>query len=107
MVTPQFAHIGMDHIVQTTRVLCIMKPTTMSARKHIERAKDHGMFIDATLGRRFRSVILLDEGTVVTSCIKPLTLLKRFSLTPDQFPTNAEEDDKMDLIELDENEEEV
>jgi regulator of extracellular matrix RemA (YlzA/DUF370 family) len=106
MATAQFAHIGMNHIVQTTRVLCVMKPTTKTAKRYIERAKERGQFIDATLGRHYRSVLLLDDGTIVTSCIKPLTLMKRFSLTPDQFPTNAAEDDAMDLLELDEDEEE-
>ena len=105
MVTPQFAHIGMNHIVQTTRVLCIMKPTTMSARRYIDRSKERGMFIDASLGRNHRSVILLDDGTVVVSCIKPLTLLKRFSLSPDQLPTDAAADDAMDLIGMDDDEE--
>ena len=104
MATAQFAHIGMNHIVQTTRVLCVMKPTTKSARRYIERAKERGMFVDATLGRHYRSVLLLDDGTIVTSCIKPLTLMKRFALTPDQFPSNAEEDDAPDLLELDEDE---
>ena len=105
MATPQFAHIGMNHVIQTTRVLCIMKPTTMTARRYIDRSKERGMFIDASLGRHYRAILLLDDGTVVASCIKPLTLMKRFSLTPDQFPTNAEEDDALDLIELDEDEE--
>jgi len=65
------------------------------------------MFIDASLGRHYRSILLLDDGTVVASCIKPLTLLKRFSLTPDQFPTDASADDAMDFIEVDEDEEET
>lgn len=106
MATPQFAHVGMNHIVQTTRVLCIMKPTTMSARRYIDRARDRGMFVDASLGRHYRSVLLLDDGTVVVSCIKPLTLMKRFALTPDQYPTSAVADDAEDLIEMDEDEEE-
>ena len=105
LATPQFAHIGMNHIIQTTRVLCVMKPTTMSARRYIDRSKERGMFIDASVGRRFRSILLLDDGTVVASCIKPLTLMKRFSLTPDQFPTDPVADDAMDLIEVDEDEE--
>ena len=99
MVAPQFAHIGMNHIIQTTRVLCVM-----SARRYIDRSKERGMFIDASVGRRFRSILLLDDGTVVASCIKPLTLMKRFSLTPDQFPTDPVADDAMDLIEVDEDE---
>ena len=107
MASAQFAHIGMNHIVQTTRVLCVMKPTTKSSKRYMDRAKERGQFIDATLGRRFRSILLLDDGTIVASCIKPLTLMKRFALTPDQFPTNAVEDDAMDLLELDEDEEET
>lgn len=107
MATAQFAHIGMNHIVQTTRVLCVMSPRTKTSKRYIERAKERGQFIDATLGRHYRSILLLDDGTIVASCIKPLTLQKRFALTPDQFPTNATEDDAMDLLELDEDEEEI
>ena len=103
-VTAQFAHIGMNHIVQTSRVLSVMPPITKTAQRFVALAKERGQFIDATLGRTRRSVILLDDGTIIGSCIKPLTLMKRFSLNPEQFPTNAEEDDAMDLLELDEEE---
>lgn len=107
MATAQFAHIGMNHIVQTTRVLCVMIPTTKTTKRYIDRAKERGQFVDATLGRHFRSVLLLDDGTIIVSCIRPLTLMKRFSLDPEQFPTDAAEDDAMDLIEMDEEEEET
>ena len=33
MATAQFAHIGMNHLVQTTRVLCVMVPTTKTAKR--------------------------------------------------------------------------
>lgn len=105
MATAQFAHIGMNHIVQTTRVLCVMKPTTKTSKRYIDRAKERGQFIDATLGRHYRSILLLDDGTIVASCIKPLTLMRRFALTPDMFPNDAAEDDATDLLELDEDEE--
>ena len=105
MATAQFAHIGMNHIVQTTRVLCVMKPTTKTSKRYIDRAKERGQFIDATLGRHYRSILLLDDGTIVASCIKPLTLMKRFALNPEQFPSDAAEDDAMDLLEMDEDEE--
>ncbi len=104
MATAQFAHIGMNHLVQTTRVLCVMVPTTKSSKRYIDRAKERGQFIDATLGRHYRSVLLLDDGTIVTSCIKPLTLMRRFALNPEQFPSDPVEDDATDLLELDEEE---
>ena len=58
MATAQFAHIGMNHLVQTTRVLCVMIPTTKTAKRYIDRAKERGQFIDATLGRHYRSILL-------------------------------------------------
>ena len=97
-----FAHIGMNHIVQTNRVLTIMTPNTNTAKRYMTRAKERGMLIDASLSRKHRSILLLDDGTVVISCIRPFTLLKRFSMTPDQFPETPEEDDAMELLELDE-----
>lgn len=102
----QFAHIGMNHIVQTNRVLCIMEPGTRTANRYKERAKERGMHVDATVARKCRSILLLDDGTVVSSCITPFTLLRRFSLPPDQLPTSPAEDDAMDLLELDDEEEE-
>lgn len=96
-----FAHIGMNHIVQTSRVLCIMRPGTKSARRYLDLSKDRGMFIDASVGRSFRSILLMDDGTVIASCISPMTLLKRFTLTSDELPTDAAADDAMDLIEVD------
>ena len=103
----QFAHIGMNHLVQTNRVLCVMKPSTKTAKNYVMHAKARGMFVDASLGRHYRSILLLDDGTVVASCIKPLTLLKRFSLDPRDYPTDPVQDDATDLIEEDEDEEEL
>lgn len=105
MATAQFAHIGMNHIVQTTRVLCVMTPNTKTAKRYIDRAKERGQFIDATLGRHYRSILLLDDGTIVSSCIKPLTLMKRFALNPEQFPSSAADDDASELLETDDDDE--
>lgn len=61
------------------------------------------MFIDASVGRKRRSILLLDDGTVVATCINPMTLLKRFMLNnADDLPTDAAADDALDLIEMDE-----
>lgn len=102
MATAQFAHIGLNHVVQTSRVLCIVNPRTATSKRYLERAKERGQYIDASLGRKVRSMLILDDETVIASCIKSLTLMKRFSLTPDQLPNDAVEDDAMDLLEEDE-----
>ena len=105
MATVQFAHIGMNNLVQTNRVLAVIPPRTKTANRILEVAKGRGQFIDASRGRTFRSILILDDGTVVASTKTPMTLLKRFSLSPDELPTDFRADDAEELLEFDEEEE--
>lgn len=105
MATVKFAHIGMNNLVQTNRVLTVIPPRTRTAERILEVAKGHGQFIDASRGRSHRSLLIMDDYTVIASCISPMTLLRRFSLEPDQFPTDFRSDDTEDLLEFDEEEE--
>ena len=99
----RFAHIGKNHIVQVNRVIAVLPIKTKTAKRYLEIAKGRGTYIDASRGRPFRSEILMDDGTVITSCIGVMTLLKRFSVIPDSYPANYWEDDMAaELLEQDE-----
>lgn len=105
MPAVQFAHIGMNNVVQTNRVNIIIPPKTTTANRILEVAKGRGQFIDASRGRMHRSLLLLDDGTVVASCKSPMTLMKRFSLDVDKLPTDYRSDDaEEELLEFDEEE---
>lgn len=75
----QFAHIGMGTVIQKDRVILITSPGTITANRYVEIAKKQNKFHNATLGHRFRSVIVMDDGTVIISTIKPMTLMKRMN----------------------------
>ena len=105
MATVQFAHIGMNNLVQTNRVLAVIPPKTITANRILEVAKGRGQFIDASRGRSHRAILLLDDGTVIASCKTPMTLLRRFSLNPEDLPTDFRADDGEELLEFDEEEE--
>ena len=107
MATVQFAHIGMNNLVQTNRVLAVIPPKTITANRILEVAKGRGQFIDASRGRSHRALLLLDDGTVIASTKTPMTLLKRFTLSPEDLPTDFREDDAQDLLEFDEEDEEA
>lgn len=96
-----FANIGMGTIVQRARIMFIAPPGTTTATKYIEDAKNAkpSKYHNATLGHRYRSVIVLDDGTVIMSTIKPLTLMKRLNAV--DVPENESED-----VEEEENEDE-
>ena len=103
--TVKFAHIGMNNLIQTNRVITVIPPRTRTSDRILEVAKGRGQFIDASRGRGHRSILVLDDGTVVASMISPLTLLKRFSLEPSELPTDYKVDDEEELLGFDEEEE--
>lgn len=104
MATVQFAHIGMNNIVQTNRVLAVIPPHTRTSDRILEVAKGRGQFLDASRGRSHRSILMLDDGTVIASCITPMTLLRRFSLDPTELPGDFRSDDEEEMLEFDEEE---
>lgn len=106
MATVQFAHIGMNNLVQTNRVLVVIPPKTITANRIMDVAKGRGQFIDASRGRTHRALLLLDDGTVIASTKTPMTLLRRFCLDPSELPTDFRTDDAEDLLEFDEDGEE-
>lgn len=60
-------HIGFYNYVNPARVIAIMK-TTSSPLKRVKReARENGMLIDGTEGRRTHSVIITDTGHVICS----------------------------------------
>lgn len=75
----EFAHIGMGTILQKSRIMLITAPSSTTAQRYIEVAKKQNKYHNATLGHKFRSIIVLDDGTVVMSTIKPMTLMKRLN----------------------------
>jgi len=102
MASVQFAHIGMNNLVQTNRVICVIPPRTITANRILEVAKGRGQFIDCTRGRSHRAILILDDGTVLASTKTPMTLLKRFSLDASELPDDFRKDDAEDLLEFDE-----
>lgn len=107
MSQPKFAHIGLDHVIQTNRVIAIIPPQLKTGRRYLEVAKNRGMHIDASRGRLYRSMLILDDGTVVTSAISVQTLLKRFNQTyMEEAGYDPADDQSEDMLDFDPDEEE-
>lgn len=107
MTAVQFAHVGMNNLVQLNRVLAVLSPGTKTVERYLEIARNRGQFIDCSRNRSFRSILLLDDGTVIASCISVMTILKRFYRTAEgeKLPISAEADDAEDLLDFNDEEE--
>lgn len=74
----RLVNIGFGNFVLADRVVCIVAPSSLPVRRLREDARAEGRLIDATQGRKTRSVLVLDSNHVVLSAIQPDTVGQRF-----------------------------
>jgi regulator of extracellular matrix RemA (YlzA/DUF370 family) len=80
-------NIGFGNIVAANRVIAVVSPESAPIKRIIQEARESGMLIDATYGRRTRAVIITDSDHVVLSAIQPETVSHRLD-------DNKEKNDK-------------
>ena len=71
-------NIGFGNMVSAGRIITIVSPESAPIKRIIQEARDSGVLIDATYGRRTRAVIVMDSGHVILSAIQPETVANRF-----------------------------
>ncbi|MFZ5427072.1 MAG: DUF370 domain-containing protein [Thermodesulfobacteriota bacterium] len=72
-------NIGFGNYVVNSRVIAIVNPASSPMRRLREDAKETQRLVDATQGRKTRSIIVMDSGHVVLSAIQAETISQRFS----------------------------
>ena len=72
-------NIGKSNFVMSSRILAITVWDSSTIKKSVQNAKKNDLLIDATCGRRTRSVIFLDNSSIVLSSVQPETLAVRIS----------------------------
>lgn len=70
-------NIGFGNIVSAERIISIVSPESAPIKRIVQESKDAKMAIDATYGRRTRSVIIMDSGHVILSAVQPETVASR------------------------------
>ena len=66
------------NVVNTNKIVTIINPDSAPAKRIVQRAKDSERIVDATQGRRTKSIILTDSEHVILSALQPETLAGRF-----------------------------
>ncbi|MBU6228454.1 MAG: DUF370 domain-containing protein [Cyanobacteria bacterium REEB459] len=70
-------NIGFGNIVSAHRVIAIVSPESAPIKRLVSDSREQGKLIDATYGRRTRSVMIADSGHVILSAIQPETIANR------------------------------
>ena len=71
-------HIGFGNIVNTGKIIAIVSPESAPIKRMVQKAKESGMAIDATQGRKTKSVIFTTNDKLILSALQPETLAGRF-----------------------------
>ena len=72
-------NLGFGSMVAANRVLAIVAPDSAPIKRVVQEARDRGMLIDASYGRKTKTVILMDTDHVILSGISPETIGARWS----------------------------
>lgn len=83
MQRERFINLGFGNFVVASRVVSIVNPASSPMRRLREDARAEGRLVDATQGRKTRSIIITDSNHVILSAILPDTLGQRFAQEED------------------------
>ena len=72
-------NIGFGNVVNTAKIVAVVSPDAAPVKRMVQNAKQIGKVIDATQGRRTKSVIIMETEQIILSAMQPDTIAKRFA----------------------------
>lgn len=76
----RLVNIGYGTIIAVDRIIAVVAPESAPIKRIVQEAKELKNLIDATYGRCTRSVIIMDNSTVVLSAVQPETITNRVNM---------------------------
>ena len=71
-------NIGFGSMLSARRILAILSPDSAPIKRVVQEAKERGMLIDASYGRKTQAVILMDTDHVILSALESQVLSERW-----------------------------
>ncbi|MBM6896425.1 DUF370 domain-containing protein [Pseudoflavonifractor capillosus] len=73
----ELINIGFGNLVSASRIVAVVSPESAPIKRLGQEARDRGMLIDASFGRKTKSVLIMDSGHVVWSSLLPEVFQQR------------------------------
>ncbi|MCD7735238.1 MAG: DUF370 domain-containing protein [Clostridiales bacterium] len=70
-------NIGYGNMVAGDRIIAIVSPDSAPIKRIVQEARERGVLIDASYGRKTRSVLIADTGHVILSALTPEVIAVR------------------------------
>ena len=75
-------NIGFGNVVNMDKVISIVRADAAPVKRMVQVARDGGMAVDATCGRKTKCVLVMDSGHIVLSALQPETIENRATDNP-------------------------
>ena len=86
----QLVNIGYGNMVAANRVIAVVSPDSAPVKRMVQDGRKAGRVVDATLGRKTQSVLVMDSGHIVLSAVQTSAIQGR--LTGRESGSEEEED---------------
>ena len=70
-------NIGFGYKISAGRLIAIVSPESAPIKRMVQEARDRGVLVDATYGRRTRAVLITDSDHIILSALQPETVASR------------------------------
>ena len=90
----ELVHVGFGNILAMNRVIAIASPNSAPTKRTIQEARNKGLLIDMTNGRRTKAVIFADSGHIVLAALAPETITGRLLLSRGSSLLRPEQNDE-------------
>ncbi len=72
-------NIGFGNTIVSERIVAIVSPASAPMKRLKDEAREGGRLVDATQGRRTRSIIITDSNHIILSAVQADTMAQRFN----------------------------
>ena len=83
-------NIGFGSLISDERLLAIVSADSAPIKRMIQDARERGMLVDATYGRKTKSVLLMDSDHVILAAITPETVSERMGIAVERYEEEGE-----------------
>ena len=75
----QLINIGFSNMISASRLISVVGPESAPIKRMVQEARERGMLIDATYGRKTASVLIMDSDHIVLSAVSTEKLAKKLA----------------------------
>ena len=84
-------NIGFGNMVAAGRVIAVVSPDSAPIKRMTQEARERGTLIDASFGRKTKTVLIMDSDHIILSALPPETVGGRFSEKENSVDATGEE----------------